>query len=488
MSEVKTKKALSLALERVPAGTKELIDSLQKQKKTVLPEEVNNKALYRDIIQIAWPSLIELTLTQLASMVDLMMVGQINYNALTAVGLTTQPKFLLMTLIQSLCVGTTAMVARYKGAGKQDKANLVLRQSLMLTFFIAIVMAVLGFAFATPMIRFMGGNEETLADAVAYFKIQMIGFVPLGLTFVFTAALRGAGDSRTAMIYNTTANIVNVICNYILIYGHFGFPALGVAGASIATIIGQFVAFCMGLYAVIHKTDRKYLHLKFSEGFRPDKDAISSIFMIGVPSMIENLIMRAGMITFSKLVVSLGNVYYATHQVCMNIQALSFMVGQAIAVSSTSLVGQSLGKKRPDMAKAYSFRSATIGFILSIVLGLIFVFFGKGIVRLYNDDVQVVTLGGTIMMFVAFLQPFQCTQFVLAGSLRGAGDTRATAVITTITVLFVRTGLAFLFIKGLNWGLYGAWAAMACDQILRTVLVTARYMNGKWMFLKLKTE
>ncbi|MBQ1377397.1 MAG: MATE family efflux transporter, partial [Lachnospiraceae bacterium] len=354
MSKEKTAKVRALALDNVPFWTQEETDEFRKTKKAPLPEGVTNKGIYKDILTIAWPSMIELALTQLASMVDLMMVGQIHYNAVTAVGLTTQPKFILMMLIQSLCVGTTAMVARFKGAGRPDRANLIMRQSLMMTLVISALLAVLGYIFADPLLRFVGANNETIKDAGDYLRIQMIGFVPLALTFVCTAALRGAGDSRTAMIYNTVANVVNVFFNWVLIYGNLGAPKLGIIGASLATIIGQFTAFVFAMYKVMNKSPKQYLHLKLSDGFKPDKDAMAQIFSIGIPSMGEQLVMRVGMIIFGRLVVSTGNIFYATHTVCMNIMSMSFMLGQAIAVSSTSLVGQSLGKNRPDMAKQYS--------------------------------------------------------------------------------------------------------------------------------------
>jgi len=486
MSVLAKKGFMKLALDNVEPWTPEQISEFKAHKKVRLQDGLTNKMLYKDVIRIAWPSMIELLLTQLASMVDLMMVGKLGVNAITSVSLTTQPKFLLMTLVQSLGVGTTAMVARYKGAGSPEKANKVMRQSLMMVLFVGILMSLIGYIFATPMIKFMGGDEETLADAVAYLRIQMIGFTPFALTVVITAALRGAGDSKSAMVYNVTSNAVTVLFNYMLIYGHFGMPRMEVAGASLATIIGQTVAFVIAVVVVMKKSDKKYLLLRLRDGFKPDKIIIGQVFSIGIPSMIENLIMRVGMVIFAKLVVSLGNLAFATHQVCMNIQALSFMLGQAIAVSSTSLVGQSLGKRRPDMARHYSIRSASIGTLCALVLAAVFAFFGKYIVKAYNDDATVMELGAKIMLIVAALQPFQCTQFVLAGSLRGAGDTRATAVITTITVVFVRAGLGYVFIKVLDLGLFGAWYAMAADQLMRTLLVSIRYLKGKWMFLKIK--
>lgn len=473
-----------MALDLVPAGT--VADEMEqkKHKKTPLPEQVTSKLIYKDIVQIAWPSLVELTLTQLASMVDMMMVGRLGSSALTSVGLTTQPKFLLMTLFMSLNVGATAMVARYKGAGRPEKANLILRQSFLMTFFLSLIMSVVGYIGAEPLIGFMGAQDaQTLHGGTVYLQIQMLGFVFMAMTSTITATLRGVGNSKTAMAYNVMANVVNVIMNYLLIYGKFGFPRMEVAGASLATIIGQFVAFLLGMYAIMN--GKQYLHLRFKDGFKPDKSALRSIFQIGFPAMVEQLVMRTGMIIYAKTVAGLGTVAYATHQVCMNIQALSFMLGQAFAVSATSLVGQSLGKVRSDMAEAYSNRTSRIGYACAFLLTVVFFLFGRQIVELYSDEAEVIETGTVILRYVALLQPFQAMQFILAGALRGAGDTKATAVISFITILLVRPITAIVLINVGGLGLSGAWIALMADQILRSLLIFLRYRTGNWKYLKI---
>ena len=151
-------------------------------------------------------------------------------------------------------------------------------------------------------------------------------------------------------------------------------------------------------------------------------------------------------------------------------------------------MGQSLGKRRPDMAQAYCSRTRRIGMICSIVLALIFIFFGGNIVALYNKDSEIIRVGAQILLIMAVLQPLQTSQFIIAGGLRGAGDTRATAVITFITVLLVRPTLAILLVNTFNFGLYGAWIAMAADQLLRSTLVLLRYQSGKWKNIRLKSE
>ena len=475
----KSRQMKTLALDWVEMGTDEANRMADLKVTKTLPEGISSKMLYEDIVHIAWPSLVELTLTQLASMVDLMMVGQLGPWAITAVGLTTQPKFLLMTMFMAMNVGATAMVARYKGAGRQDKANEVMRQSLVLTFVLGAIASVIGFFTSGTLISFMGATEDAVqAGGTVYLQIQMIGLLGVALTSTITATLRGVGDSRTPMIYNAIANIVNVIFNYLLIYGNMGFPRMEVAGASLATIIGQFVAMFLAFGSIMKRG--KYLHLNLREKFKPDFTEIGHIVDIGLPAMIEQLVMRAGLIIYSKTVAGLGTVAFATHQVCMNILSLSFMNGQAFAVSATSLMGQSLGKKRHDMAQAYTSRTRTMGMCISLALAVCFFFFGGQIVALYSGDDSLVAMGSRIMMMVAIVQPFQSSQLILAGALRGAGDTKVTAVITFITVLFVRPGLAILLIHGMGMGLEGAWIALVADQLLRSALVLLRYNGGKW--------
>ena len=483
------KKAPKMALDAVEAGDGDLHSyGMDEKVSKKLPDGVSSKLLYDDIVRIAWPSFVELILTQLASMVDLMMVGQLGAWALSAVGLTTQPKFMMMTMIMSMNVGATAMVARYKGAGQPEKANGILRQALVLTFVLSAISSVIGYVFSEPLVAFMGAADaQTLEGGTIYLQIQFLGFIFMALTSTVTACLRGVGDSRTAMIYNLTANVVNVIGNYVLIYGKFGLPEMGVAGASLATVIGQCVAFVLAFAAVMSKRST-YLHLSFRDSFKPDLTAMGSIFKIGLPAMLEQAVMRCGMIIYSKTVAGLGTVAFATHQVCMNIQSLTFMNGNAFAVSATSLMGQSLGKKRPDMAQAYVSRTQRVGMLVSILIAVVVFFYGGEIISLYNDDPEIVRVGAQIMKMMALIQPLQSSQFILAGALRGAGDTKATAVITFITVLLVRPAVAIFAINALDWGLYGAWVAMIADQLLRTAFVFGRFNSGKWKVSGMKIK
>ena len=220
-------KIVRVTLDDLPVGDPESQPKPgDKFRKLALPQGITHKMLYKDVLLIAWPSFLELVLTQLTSMADQIMVGQLpgelGVQALSAVGLSTQPKFLLMTMMQALNVGATAMVARFRGQHDRQKANQVFRQSLLFNLILSALFMVVGLILCNPMLRLMGGqgiSAETYKFAADYFNIQMYGFIPLCLTITFTAVLRGIGDSKTPLIYNTLANVVNLVFNYLLIYG-----------------------------------------------------------------------------------------------------------------------------------------------------------------------------------------------------------------------------------------------------------------------------
>jgi len=456
-----------------------------------MPAGVTHGMLFQDVLRIAWPSFLELLLTQLTSMADQMMVGNLpgetGVQALSAVGITILPKFLMMTMVSALNVGSTAVAARFRGMGDRQKVNEVLRQALVLNLILSVLFMGLGLILAPALMRMMGGaglSDQAFDFAVTYFRIQMYGFVPLCLTFTVTALLRGIGDTKNPFFYNTMANVINVGFNYLLIFGHFGFPRLEVAGASLATVIGQTSAFLVATWLILDK--KRYLHLNVHGKFSFDPVIIRNIVRIGVPSMIEQLIMRLGLIIYNRTVTNLGDVAYATHQICSNIQTMSFMVGQSFANAATTLMGQSLGRRRYDAAMQYARHTEAVGVIVSLFLGFGLIVFGRTVVSLYNQTPEIVSLGGQLLIMVGVIQPLQALQFILSGALRGAGDTKFSAFSMLVTVLILRSGLAILLVTYLKMGLMGAWYAMVADQVVRDLMIILYFRSGRWSRIRLK--
>lgn len=489
MSSVQKQKVVKTTIDTLEFGE---IDAEKegKYKKYKLPDGVDKGMMRSDILTIALPSLVELVLTSLTSMADQIMVGrlpgQLGVQALSAVGLCMNPKFILMTALMAINTGTTAVVARYRGMGNQEKANQTFKQSLIFNIFLSAIMMVIGVVFARQLIGLIAGNgisETTVEYAVTYFRIQMYGFIPLMMTNTVTSTLRAIGDSKMPMVYNTIANVVNLFFNYGLIYGKLGMPEMDVAGASLATVIGQCVAFVIAMYIMFSK--KRYVYIDFKEKTGYNKTIMSNVLGIGLPSMLEQLCLRIGIIIYSRIVASLGDISYATHMVCMNIQSLTFMSGMAFQNSATTLMGQSLGRRRLDMADNYTRMTRNISFWISCIIGVILALFGGQIVNIYNSTPEIVEMGGKLLAIVAITQPFQSSQFVTTGALRGAGDTKYPAVVIFICTLIVRSVLGYIFVIQLDMGLIGAWFAIVVDQLLKTAMIFARYNTGKWRFFKL---
>lgn len=449
-----------------------------------MPADVEQKGLYTDILRIAWPAFVELILMQLVSMVDMMMVGSLGAYAISAVGLTTQPRMLIMNIFTAMNVGSMALVARARGQQDQEKARKITRQAIMLSLTLSLIATIPVVIWSKQFLTFVSISKRssidqaTLDAAIGYFRIIILGVPIMAINNAITSALRGTGQTKISMIYNMTANVVNVCLNYCLINGNLGAPALGVNGAAIATVCGQMVGFIFACVVITRKT--QYLRFRISDGLRPDWGILRDIAKIGIPAMIEQLAMRLGNILYNRTISTLGTNAYATHQICFNLNSMTFMIGQALSSPCTSLVGQSIGKKRLDVADAFGKVAKRIGISIASLVALFFFFCGKLLAVLYTDDPVIIDSCVEILKLIAPLILLVTMQSIDGGLLRGAGDTRYTAMVILFTTAVCRAGFAYLFVTILNKGLKGAWYGFIIDQVLRTGLIGLRYRTGKW--------
>lgn len=448
-------------------------------------ESENKQDRSKLILQLMWPALAENVLSTLVSMADTVMVSALGTFAISAVGLVTQPRFIVFSAFMALGTGTTALVARAKGRGDPIEANRALRQSLILALGIILLVSAAMALWCEPLIRFIAGSEiaeETIVMACDYFRVQIYGFPVLGLTFIMNAALRGAGNTRAAFYSNAASNIVNVIFNYLLIGGRLGFPALGVTGASIATVMGQCVAFCFCLYWLLG--GKQYITLRMKEKWRVDLAMIKRISRIGTPALLEQVVMRVGMMLFTLIVTSLGDVSYATHIIAMNIQSMSFTTGMSFGIAATTLTGQCLGRKREDLARWYVKQATRMGYILSFLIAILLFFGGGALASLYSDDAVILALAATVLRIIAVANPLSNTRFVYNSALRGAGDSRFTAVSTFLGIVLVRPLVAFLLVYVFHFDLIGVWIALISDALLCYALAKWRWARGKWALIR----
>jgi putative MATE family efflux protein len=443
--------------------------------------------LYRKVLSIAAPAVVELVLTSMTQLADIIMVGKLGAYAISAVGLTNQPRFIMLATFIALNVGTTALVARFRGQGNRREAELVAAQSVLLALVVAIFLTLPGVAFARRMVLFMGAASDTTEAATGYFSILMIGFVPTVLPIAISALLRGVGDTATSMRYTLTANLVNIVFNYLLIYGKFGFPALGVNGAAIATVIGNGCACAMAFYSVLRKSRggnaaSDFIRLRFTRAnCAPNLPMLRRILKIGLPSAAEQLAMRVGLLIYTMTITALGTKVFAAHQIVLTILNLSFVNGQAFGIAATSLTGQALGRGEPDTAKAASSACRRAGAIISTCMGAGMFAFRRELLLLFTADPEIVALGAGVMILAAAVQPFQSSFQIYAGALRGAGDSLYPALSMAAGILGIRPLLAYLLMHVWSLGLFGAWVALVVDQTVRFSLILLRFRRGKWV-------
>ena len=448
-----------------------------------LGEVPSNRQILKDTISIAWPSVLESFFVSLAGMVDTIMVGTLGSYAIAAVGLTQQPRMLGLAVFLSLNVAVSAIVARRKGAGDRESANKVVRMCLLITLALTAVVSAAFVALAGPIVRLVGSQADTHQYAVEYLRIIMGGQVFSTVSLVLNAAQRGAGNTRIAMTTNLISNLVNVLFNYLLIGGNFGFPRLEVRGAAIATVLGTVCACVLSILSVLRKDS--FVNLRSVKGWLAERMSLRSLASVWSSSLVEQVCLRIGFLLFAMTVAHLGTTELAAHQIGMNMMSLSFSLGDGLSVAAITLIGQSLGRSRPDMAKIYGNVCQKVGLLCACVIGSFYFFFGKDVYLLYTTDPVILDYGAMIMRILSIVLFMQIEQVVLFGCLRGAGDTKFTALVSFVSVTFIRPGASWLLCYPLGLGLMGAWLGTAMDQLLRFVLTFVRFRQGKWTRLKL---
>ncbi len=453
-------------------------------------EEYKLSSYRKKTLRLTVPVFFELLISSLFGMVDMMMVGNSGLPSITtpsiaATGITNQVMFIGIAMAQAMSAGGTAMISRYIGANEEEKIPNVVKHLIVLMIVILIIPFVaISQLMPVKIMEFIGAEQDTINIGLNYFKIVTLGFIFQSLNLSIFASMRGTGDTRTPMIINLSVNFLNVIGNYILIFGKLGFPAMGVTGAGISTSISHVIAFIILIIILLSKSH--IVKLDLAKGFKFNKPILQNLFRVGGPAALEQVGFRVGVILFIKIVSGLGTVAYATHQIASNIISLSFAPGQAFGIAASTLVGKSLGQKRVDRAEIFIKETNRLALLSSIFFGLIFFFLGPQLVSLYTDDASVIAISGNIMKIIAIIQPFQASAFAISGGLRGAGDTVSTLIVTMIGVVVIRLSIAYVLINIVGMGLVGAWIAMLSDQIIRWIGISLRYRTGKWKHIKLK--
>ena len=448
-------------------------------------ESPSNKNLIKETIKMAWPAVLESVFIQLAGMIDTLMVSALGTYAVSAVGLTVQPKFIALAPFIAITIAVSALVARRRGQDRRDEANRIMVTAIVFSTIACALITVLSIAFMDPVIRWCGSNADTHAPAILYFQIIQGGMIFNVLSIVINAAQRGSGNTRIAMTTNVTSSVVNIIFNYLLIEGHFGFPALGLRGAAIATVFGTAVACGMSFWSLFHISSYVSLPYLIKEKIYPRIRLLWEILRFSANLLMENLAMRIGFMYTALIAARLGTDAFAAHNVAMNFLGVTFAFGDGMQVAAVALIGRSLGEQNPAKAKQYGSICQRIGLVISLCISAVLLAGGKALFSLFFKDPAILEMGVVLCRYLVVIDIFQISQIIYAGCLRGAGDVKFTMFVSLISVALIRTAVTWLLTSVIPLGITGIWLGILADQVSRFTLFSVRFRKGDWTALEL---
>ena len=445
---------------------------------TEIQSDILNVPVSRAIFHLAWPTMFAGILENMATTIDMIMVGKLGAAAIAAVGFCGMVNWALTSLIMGLSVAVTAIVARNFGGGEKKAAELAVAQSIILSTILATGVTLVILFGAPGIMLFFGVEKDVYVLAVPYLRIISVSSILLAILVSLASALRGAGDTRTPMLIGFIANIINVGLNYILIFGKLGFPALGVKGAAIGSMLALFAA--TALLVLLFRSGWLKLRLSISH-FKWNRIQMWALIRIAVPASIEQFTVQMGLLTYAKCIVYYGTAALSGYQVGMQILSLSFIPNSAFSVAASTLVGQNLGAGQKRQAKRAAWICLGLGTLSMSTVGAIGLFNAEFLASIFVKEPEVIRIGAAFIWIVAFSQPGMAIYFILAGALRGAGETRAPLFITLTGMYGVRVPGAFIVSQKLGLALEATFSLLIFDYIVRVSGIYYFFQKGKWM-------
>ena len=440
---------------------------------------VENRKLIKNIFQITLPAVFDLLAQTLIMALDMKMVSSLGPSAISSVGVGTAGMYALIPALIAVATGTTALLSRAYGADNKVDGKKAFAQSFFIAVPLGIFLTIIFLIFSEQIINLVGNAKDmNLADAVLYQNMTVIGFPFLGVSIATFYAFRAMGENKIPMIGNTLALVLKLILNFLLIY----LFKWGIFGAALSTTLTRLFSAIFSIYLVFW-SKKNWISLELKD-LKFDYFTSKRILKVGIPAAVEQLGLRIGMLIFEMMVISLGNLSYAAHKIALTAESISFNLGFAFSFAASALVGQELGKGSSQKALKNGYICTIIAMIVMSTFGLLFFIIPQFLVSLFTKDKDVIELATMALKIVSICQPFSGASMVLAGALRGAGDTKSVLLITYLGIFLIRIPITYLFLDVLNLGLAGAWIVMTIDLAIRSSLAFYVFRRGKWKYLQ----
>lgn len=401
--------------------------------------------------------------------VDTIMVGRVSAEAIGAVGIGSILFFAVGIFGTGLLLGLDTLVPQAYGAGDLEDCHHTLFQAVYLCLAIAPILMVL-MSVSVPLLRDWGLHPAVLELAIPYIRAVIWSTAPLLLFTAFRLYLQGMNLVRPITVVLVSANLVNVFANWVLIYGHLGFPAMGAEGSGWATCLAR-IYMCLGLLAYILYRERRYDIGLSRRSLKLDLDRIRHLVRLGLPAAMQRALEIGVFAAATTLVGRLDPVSLAAHQIAMNIATVTFMVPLGISSAGAVRVGQALGRRDPQGARRSGWTALFLASAFMSVAGLTLFLIPRIILRGFTNDPAVIATGVTLLFIAAFFQLFDGVQVVATGILRGAGDTRTAVVTNLVGHWLLGLPIGYVLCFELGWKAPGVWVGLSVGLIAVGVLL-----------------
>jgi putative MATE family efflux protein len=432
-----------------------------------------DKAKHKKILKISLPAAFNSLLDMLQVITDLIMVGTLSAFAVAAVGIGLQSLMFVFAVLTLFHVGTNALISRFYGAGKMNRASLALSTLYLFAFGLSLLVAPLWYFGSSELYVLFGVSNEVRELGQSYVQILTLMMPFIFVKLVFITALSATGDTKTPMFVKLVSIVLNIGLNYLLIFGHFGFPTLGVQGAGVATVMVNMLELMVYVFLYSRKK------MPFEPMIRFSKKLLTRALKVGLPASYERSLTMGSFMLFTAIIADYGTEVMAGYQIGLRIEGLAFMPGIGFTIAAMALMGQGLGAKRPEQSRE------DVLLVLKYAIGLMFflsffmIFTPEFFVAFFTNDAQTIQEASLYLKIVGLSQIPLAFNFVLSGALRGAGDSKRTLRINLTSLWFVRIIPAFV----LSWyfnDIIWVYIAMISDTFVKAFFLWKAFDKGEW--------
>ncbi len=436
--------------------------------------------ILKGLVFLALPIMIGMFLQTAFNVIDTIFIGMLGANALAAVAITFPVVFIFIAFASGLSVGATTLVAQAIGGKDYKKADNIAEHSLLLASITGIIIAVLGILFGKPIFVFMGATPEILQLTLVYSNTIFVGFIFMFIGFISQGIIQAEGDSKTPMINMAISVAINIILDPIMIFGLFGFPALGVFGGALATVIAR----CIGAgLNIIHILKGRSMIKINPRDFSFNTGIMKKIVFIGAPASAGQLTVSLGLTVLMSFVGAFGVTALAAYGVGTRIDSIAILPVIGLINATIAMVGQNTGANKIARAKKTILYSTTISTVLMAFVAFVFLLFPHPFFQLFSSNEEVISIGAIYLSIVAFSYPFRGILLTVSAGFQGVGNTLLSMFMSGAYWIMILV-LAF-FLKG-SYGLEGIWYSLFFSGIIGAGLTLIVYKTGYWIPKRLK--